>query len=332
MRLLNGLDNIGFYTLSDQRAKSTSVSSPLQRCEMILTDRCSFKCPYCRGLRDDVAGDLPPLQAYKTLKLWIKDGLKNVRFSGGEPTLYPKLKELVAICKKGGVERIAVSTNGASSINLYKKLMVAGVNDFSISLDACCASVGDTMAGTKGAWEKVIRNIKELSRITYVTVGMVFTEDNIDQCVENVMFADDLGVSDIRVIPSAQYNRALTKLSVLPRKILDKYPILKYRINNVSHGRHVRGITEEDSNRCPLVLDDMAVASDKHFPCIIYMREQGDPIGEVGPDMRKQRLEWFKIHDTKKDIICRYSCLDVCIQYNNTAVEGNVFVKESLGE
>jgi hypothetical protein len=186
------------------------------------------------------------------------------------------------------------------------------------------------MAGIKGAWKKVTRNIEELSRLTSVTVGMVFTEDNIDQCVENVMFADSLGVSDSRVIPSAQYNQALTKLSELPTSVLDKYPILKYRINNVGHDRHVRGITEEDSNRCPLVLDDMAVVANKHFPCIIYMREQGDPIGDVGPNMREQRLEWFKEHDTKKDVICSKNCLDVCVQYNNTAVQGNVFVKRCL--
>jgi MoaA/NifB/PqqE/SkfB family radical SAM enzyme len=330
MRLSNSLDKIGFYTLSDERAKTSSVSSRLQRCELILTDRCSFKCSYCRGLRSDLVGELAPLQAYNIIKLWIKDGLKNVRFSGGEPTLYPKLEELVRICKRGGVERIAVSTNGASNLHLYKKLVDAGVNDFSISLDACCTSLGDTMSGVKGAWTKVVSNIKALSKLTYVTIGMVFTEHNIDSCFDNIMFADSLGISDIRVIPSAQYNRALSKLSTLPSNVLDKYPILNYRINNVNNNRHVRGINMEDCNKCPLVLDDMAVVANKHFPCIIYMREQGDPIGVVNPNMRLQRLDWFKKHDTKKDPICSKNCLDVCTHYNNTAVGENMFIREYL--
>ena len=38
------LENIGFYTLSDERAANTSDTSPMQRCEIILTDRCNFKC------------------------------------------------------------------------------------------------------------------------------------------------------------------------------------------------------------------------------------------------------------------------------------------------
>lgn len=328
MKLSGNLESIGFYTLSDKRAKNASITSPLQRCEMILTDRCSFKCPYCRGLRKDVAGgDLQFTQAMYTLKLWVEDGLRNVRFSGGEPTLYPRLVELIKYCKDNGVKRIAVSTNGASSMKMYQRLIDAGVNDFSISLDACCASIGDTMAGIKGAWVKVVSNIKELSKLTYVTVGMVFTEENIDRCVESVLFADWLGVSDVRVIPSAQYNVALTRLAILPAKVLDKYPILKYRIRNVHNNRHVRGIGEHDCSKCPLVLDDMAVAGNKHFPCIIYMREQGDPIGEVGPHMRQERLDWFKKHNTKTDPICSKNCLDVCIQYNNTAVEENEFVR-----
>jgi MoaA/NifB/PqqE/SkfB family radical SAM enzyme len=323
MRLSEGLDNIGFYTLSDERARLASKTSPLYRCELILTDRCSFRCPYCRGLRSDLVGDIPPLQAYKTIKLWIKDGLKNIRFSGGEPTLYPKLADLVSVCRKGNIERIAISTNGASKLSLYENLIKIGVNDFSISLDACCSSLGNTMAGIHGIWAKVVSNIRALSKLTYVTVGMVFTESNIDSCVDNVMFADSLGVSDIRVIPSAQYNQALTKLSNLPEDVLDKYPILKYRVENINNNLHVRGIGDNDCSKCPLVLDDMAVAGNKHFPCTIYMREYGDCIGTVGKHMRQQRFEWFKEHNTKNDKICRENCLDVCVQYNNTYMDTN---------
>ena len=61
------------------------------------------------------------------------------------------------------IKHIAISTNGYSDIQLYKELISLGVNDFSISLDACCSSVGDMMAGNiKGSWNKVIKNIKEL--------------------------------------------------------------------------------------------------------------------------------------------------------------------------
>ena len=106
------LENIGFYTLSDARVYQASETSPMWRCEMILTNRCNFKCPYCRGLRNDCLGDMDFDKALFVLDQWISQGLKNVRFSGGEPTIYPRLIELVARCKAGNVEHIAISSNG----------------------------------------------------------------------------------------------------------------------------------------------------------------------------------------------------------------------------
>ena len=205
---------------------------------------------------------------------------------------------------------------------IYDRLLEAGVNDFSISLDSGCCSIGDKLTGgIKGAWDHVVNTIAYLSSKTYVSVGMVFTPENIDTCVNDVIFADSLGVSDIRVIPSAQYNAALTKLAKLPEYILLKYPILRYRINNIIKGRHTRGIKKKDTNKCYLAMDDMAVAHGYHFPCIIHLREGGEPIGKVTDNIRNDRAEWIKKHDSKKDPICLKNCLDVCIDYNNKCKE-----------
>jgi MoaA/NifB/PqqE/SkfB family radical SAM enzyme len=321
----NKLEEIGFYTLSDRRALNASVSSPLMRAEMILTDSCNFRCGYCRGLREDCRGTVPFTDALRTVALWIDQGLKNVRFSGGEPTLYKGLSELVSYCKENGVERVAISTNGSASISQYEKLAQKGVNDFSISLDGCCAQVGDEMAGVKGAWNTVVENIKEISKFSYTTVGMVFNEKNVLQCREAVLFADSLGVSDIRVIPSAQYNQALEILADLPQEILSRYPILRYRIGNLQRGKHVRGLQESDCHQCWLALDDMVVAGGKsgmkHFPCIIHLREGGEPIGSVKENVREEREKWIFTHDCLEDSICRENCLDVCVDYNNRAAE-----------
>ena len=314
------LEDIGFYTLSDYRASQCSQTSPLWRCELILTDRCNFKCVYCRGLRSDCKGDMGIDRVYQVLDNWISHGLKNIRFSGGEPTLYPYLREIIAYCK-GKMEHIAISTNGSASLDYYNELIDVGVNDMSISLDSGCCSIGDTMAGgISGAWEHTTAIIKAVSRRIYVSVGMVFTEKNINTCVSDVLYADILGVSDIRVIPSAQYNRALAKLKFLPENIINKYPILKYRVNNLTQGIPFRGVLASDTHKCPLVLDDMAIAGNWHFPCIIYLREGGNPIGNINSNMRAERNDWYNNHNSEEDPICKRNCLDVCRDYNNKAM------------
>ena len=320
----NKLENIGFYTLTDERVQNTSDTSQMKRCEMIITEYCNFKCAYCRGLKPEIYGDrkikqLSLEEIKQNIDYWCEgQPLENIRFSGGEPTLHKDIRDIIAYTKEKGVNRIAISTNGSNKWELYKELIELGANDFSISLDACCAEDGDKMAGgIKGSWEIVIENIRKISAMTYVTVGVVLNEENIETTIDTIKFASDLGVSDIRIISSAQWNQPIPRLQEVPEEIKAKYPILRYRINHFAEGVNVRGIKEEDSHQCALVLDDSVIAGDYHYPCVINMREGGTPIGKVGPNMRKERLEWFKTHNSYNDPICKKNCLDVCIDYNN---------------
>ena len=317
------LEKIGFYTLSDARAQNASVNSKMMRCEMIILEACNFRCPYCRGLKDEIYGDrklkmLSLEEIKRNIDLWCEGTpLENIRFSGGEPTLHPDIVEIIKYAKSKGIKRIAISTNGSNKMELYTEIVEAGCNDFSISLDACCAEDGDMMSGdVKGSWVKVIENLGKISKLTYVTVGVVLTPENVQKTIDTILLADSLGVSDIRIISAAQWNEPIEALGKVPVELLEKYPILKYRVNHFREGINVRGMSETDHNRCALVLDDSVIAGSKHFPCVIYMREGGDPIGEISENMRKERLEWFENHNTYEDPICKKNCLDVCCDYN----------------
>lgn len=308
------LETIGFYTLSDNRAATSCHTSQLSRCELVLTARCNFRCPYCRSVGgEDVAFE----EAADVVKRWAADGLRNIRFSGGEPTLYAGLADLCKLAKSLGAEHVAVSTNGSAATEVYEQLIACGVNDFSVSLDACCAEDGDRMAGgVKGAFDTVSRNIRWLAARTYATVGVVLTEANLAKVNNIIRFADGLGVSDIRIIPAAQNGDRFHEVQV-DADLLAKYPILNYRIGNIQAARPVRGLRKGDARRCGLVLDDMAVNQGKHYPCIIYMRESGQAIGNTGDNMRAERKAWYEAHDTHSDPICKANCLDVCVDYNN---------------
>ena len=320
------LENIGFYSLSDERAANTSPTSQMKRCEMIINEYCNFKCPYCKGLAGEVFSDRLRKEntideIKRNIDLWCEgEPLENIRFSGGEPTYHKHIIDAVAHSKKSGIKRIAISTNGSNKRSLYQSLLDAGCNDFSISLDAVDAETGDLMAGNiKGSWNKVVGNIEWISRYTYVTVGVVLEPANVGRFIEIVEFASSLGVSDIRVIPSAQWNEPLPELMKINQSILDMHPILKYRVGNFIEGKRIRGLEANDPKSCPLVLDDSVIAGNSHYPCVIYMREQGKPIGRVHDYMRAERVEWFTKTDTHADQICKANCLDVCIDYNRKA-------------
>jgi hypothetical protein len=213
---------------------------------------------------------------------------------------------------------MAVSTNGSAPAETYQELLDAGANDFSVSLDACCASDGEQMSGgISGAWERVVENIRYLSARTYVTVGTVLTEKNQARLNDVVRFAHSLGVSDIRIIPAAQAGATLP-VGEMP---VTGHPILQWRWKRLQQGLPVRGLHAGDSPRCSLVLDDMAVMNGQHYPCIIYLREGGSPIGAVGPTMREDRRRWCNSHRSDLDPICSRQCLDFCVAHNNRVQE-----------
>jgi MoaA/NifB/PqqE/SkfB family radical SAM enzyme len=317
------LDEIGFYTLSENRAKNISSTSPMWRGELLITDRCNFRCAYCRGLREDCRGDITREDAFKIIDIWCKNNLKHIRFSGGEPTLHPYLFDFVKRARNKGVKRIAISTNGSAKLAYYLELIKEGVNDFSISLDGCCAADIDFMSGKSNCkvGNTIIQNIRELSKRTYVTTGVVITNDNLSKLVDIVNFAHDLGVADIRIISAAQENRVLVEALKISENVLNDCPILKYRVNNIKNGVSVRGMKENDCRKCYLMMDDSVIAGNMAFPCIIYLREGGNAICEVSENMREKRIEWMNNHNTFEDPICRKNCLDACVMLNNRIKE-----------
>ena len=308
------LDEIGFYTLTDERAMHASAVSPLWRGEIIVTGRCNFNCIYCHRLPPrDIEQDL----ALDVIGQWLAEGLRNIRFSGGEPTLYQPLSLLVRACRAGGVEHIGISSNGSAPLRLYKQLIGEGVNDIAISLDASQPALAKDIARANAHWQTVIENIRALAKLTYVTASIVLSGKNADQAEAIISLAHALGVADIRFVTASHDAPADLTLSRIPPHLLAAHPILKYRLDKLRHGRTIRGLQPGDAHRCYLALDDCVVAGKWHYPCAVYFREGGAPIGELRAATRQERLRWLRAKDTHADEICRHYCADFYVEYNN---------------
>jgi len=314
------LDQIGFYTLNDDRAKNISTSSPLWRSCFLVTSRCNFKCPYCNGLSCDKDLDFDVFKSILS-DMCNNHNLKNIRFSGGEPTLHPKLLDMVQEARSYKcIDRIAVSTNGSAELSYYKQIILAGVNDFSISCDTCDSVIGKELTGNvDNVWDKVISNIKELSKLTYVILGITINEKNCQNIKQILKFADSLGVADMKLSTSTHWNKPIPNLETIPEQLLDRHPILKYRVTHFKKGRNVRGLTERDCYKCLLVQDDIIIVGNKHYACIVQAREKSPAIGTVTlvSEMRRERLKWAMNKDTNLDPVCKPFCMDIFIDCNN---------------
>ena len=81
-----------------------------------ITDRCNYRCVYCMDpdFRYMPKRALLSLEHYVTLaRVGASLGIEKLRITGGEPTLYPRLGELIAAIGAIGFDDLAMTTNGS---------------------------------------------------------------------------------------------------------------------------------------------------------------------------------------------------------------------------
>ena len=81
-----------------------------------VTDRCNYRCVYCMDpdFRYMPKRELLSFDEYVTIaRVCASLGIEKLRITGGEPTLYPHLDELIATLGGMGFKDIAMTTNGS---------------------------------------------------------------------------------------------------------------------------------------------------------------------------------------------------------------------------
>ncbi len=125
---------------------------PLHDLRISVTDRCSFRCPYCMPaevfgpghafLRDPQLMTLPEIK--RIVRAFQALGVRKVRLTGGEPLLRPDVPELIRVLREEvGIPDIALTTNGWLLEKLTPALRAAGLSRVNVSVD----SLDDTTAG-----------------------------------------------------------------------------------------------------------------------------------------------------------------------------------------
>jgi cyclic pyranopterin phosphate synthase len=139
-------------TLTDQHGRRK------RKLRLSLTDRCNFRCTYCLPehpvwLAKETL--LTDAERFRLVRLMVTTlGISELRLTGGEPLLRRDLEartaELNAL-RGGGLERIALTSNGYGLAARAKALKAAGVDSINVSLDAVTAAGFARLTGSKYA-------------------------------------------------------------------------------------------------------------------------------------------------------------------------------------
>jgi GTP 3',8-cyclase len=109
-----------------------------------ITDRCNYKCVYCRtGNEGALYGDLPFSDYLRMARVLVGMGISKVRLTGGEPLLRKGVvefvRELASLSPRNGNRDsldIALTTTGHMLAELAQPLKDAGLTRVTVSMDA----------------------------------------------------------------------------------------------------------------------------------------------------------------------------------------------------
>jgi len=176
---------------------------PITDLRISVTDRCNYKCVYCRtGNEGALYGDLPFADYLRMARVLVELGIQKVRITGGEPLLRKGVidfvRQLAKLRTTGGEELdIALTTNGHLLAEMAQPLKDAGLRRVTVSMDAVDPDRFARITRVPEGYDNVLAGIRESRRVGLwpVKVNCVLMRGfNEDQIIPFGMFAREEGV------------------------------------------------------------------------------------------------------------------------------------------
>jgi GTP 3',8-cyclase len=143
-----------------------------------VTDRCNYKCVYCRtGNEGAQYTELPIADYLRMVRILVSLGIEKVRLTGGEPLLRSGLAEMVAELaqmrtayhsdgthfasgESGNPLDIALTTNGHLLETMAAPLAAAGLNRVTVSMDAVDPETFARITRVPRSYERVLAGVR----------------------------------------------------------------------------------------------------------------------------------------------------------------------------
>jgi GTP 3',8-cyclase len=154
-----------------------------------ITDRCNFRCVYCRSADPENYRDHEEILSWPELDrlahIFLGLGIRKIRITGGEPLVREGVEQYIARLHGLGVEDLSMTTNGHLLADRCERLIEAGLRRINISLDSLDPAKFEKITRTK-SFVAVMRGIDaaQNSRLAPAKINAVLVRGTNDDEVE----------------------------------------------------------------------------------------------------------------------------------------------------
>lgn len=248
-----------------------------------VTNQCPQKCIHCSSMSSMNSDVFIPIDKIKEIIMKTKPlGLDRVVISGGEPFLYPKLKELIIFIKDNGLKVTVYSCgvqgnikNGFRPITEddFKNLKLCGLNHVIFSLHAASEEMQERISGIKGSFRCVLESITNAQKAGYqVELHTVPMKINIEYIHDLIELAKKINIdrlSILRYVPQGRGTDLLTPSLDQYKKMLE----IVEKITKNKNGICIRlgapfNMLNENSSKCSAGFGKLLIsAHGEVLPC-----------------------------------------------------------------
>jgi cyclic pyranopterin phosphate synthase len=165
-----------------------------------ITDRCNFRCVYCRSADPENYRDHDEILSWPELdrlaRVFLGLGISKIRITGGEPLVRDGVEDYIARLHALGVKDLSMTTNGHLLAERCERLIESGLRRINISLDSLDRTRFEKITRTK-SFGTVMGSIDiaQKSRLAPVKINAVLVRGvNDDEVEAFAEFARERGV------------------------------------------------------------------------------------------------------------------------------------------
>ncbi len=201
---------------------------------------CNNRCLFCaQGHKREGCAHVPFEEMLERLKKG-RETSDELVLTGGEPTIHPRLLDVIREAKALGYRQIQVQTNGRrlGYGNFVDELVRAGATEFSPALHGSTAQMHDSLTRAPGSFRQTVAGIRNLrARKLPIVTNSVVVRANVPQVPALVELLARLGVDQAQLAFVHPVGTALELFDeVVPRLSDVVEPIREARSIAKSHG------------------------------------------------------------------------------------------------